>query len=520
MGRLQAHKFAELVPAMSEAEYHSLKASVINAGKFTDDGWLYQGKILDGRHRERVARETGIKLTWREFKGSDAEAIQFVYSKANHRNMTDSQKAAAAVNFLPYFEADARKRQSAAGGNKRARGTDSASAIPVSDDGCVEGLTLEQWRHSLPDASREDVHAYYKTYVDPEARDNGGRSFALMVKRIVEALSEAIAAAAEKGTARDFAGALFGVSGRYVADAKLIRERDPKLFQEVFEGRTVITKAKRQITRHAKRRDLLKKAKAAPAVRDCDIRTGDCIAGMEVVPSKSVRLIFADPPYNIGIDYGGGAKKDQVAEDVYYAWSARWLAECARVLTADGTLFVMNAAQHLADFEMILRGAVDMAFELHRRNVIIWHETFGNHTSGNFTDCWRPILYYTRSPDDFVWHGDEIVIPSDRQTKYNDARADEAGKVPTNVWQFPRVADNHPQRVPGFPTQLPLELVERIVKVASDPGDTVLDPFTGSGTTAVAACLNGRKFIGFEKSKKFAEMARLRVRAAAAERKG
>jgi DNA modification methylase len=85
------------------------------------------------------------------------------------------------------------------------------------------------------------------------------------------------------------------------------------------------------------------------------------------------------------------------------------------------------------------------------------------------------------------------------------------------VWAIPRLVESAAERITGFPTQLPLALVDPIIKGCSDPGDLVFDPFTGSGTTAVAAVLDGRKFLGTEINPKYAEIARLRVRAAAAE---
>lgn len=445
MKGLKPHKFAELLPEMNSIEWEALLEDIRVNGQ-QEPIILYHGQILDGRNRYRAISKLNREPITTNFKGDDAEALALVKSRMMHRNLTESQKAAVAIQYLPEFEKLAVSRMKTGG-------------VGTGSQGSLEG----------------------------RATDN--------------------------------AGALFGVSGRYIQDARIIYERDRRLFDDVFNGRLPITRAKRQVVRNERRRNLLKKAKAAPAVADCTIEAGDCVWGMANRPAGKVRLIFADPPYNIGIDYGGGAKKDLLSPEQYYDWCNSWLFQAARLLTPDGAIFLLTAAEHLADCEMILRGAEEVP-GLHRRNVIVWHETFGNHTAGNFTDCWRPILYYTRDPDNFVWHGDEIVIPSDRQTKYNDARADAAGKVPTNVWQFPRVADNHPERVPGFPTQLPLALVERIVKVASDPGDTVMDPFTGSGTTAVAACANGRKFIGFERNRKFAEMATLRVRAAMAERKG
>jgi hypothetical protein len=103
MKGLKPHRFAELLPLMTEAEYHALKSDIA-ANRQRDDIELYEGKILDGRNRHRACIELGVKPRTRHFKGSESDALAFVYSKAVHRNMTDSQKAASAVKMLPHFE--------------------------------------------------------------------------------------------------------------------------------------------------------------------------------------------------------------------------------------------------------------------------------------------------------------------------------------------------------------------------------------------------------------------------------
>src|SRR4051812_6166044 len=116
MKRLEHHAFSKFLPKMSAAEYEATKADVIRKGHFIEPGKLYQGKILDGRHRDQISHETGIPMKWEKFNVegkstvTDADALEYVYSKALHRNMTDSQKAASAVLMLPHFAAEAKDR--------------------------------------------------------------------------------------------------------------------------------------------------------------------------------------------------------------------------------------------------------------------------------------------------------------------------------------------------------------------------------------------------------------------------
>ena len=449
MKRLKPHPLAELLPRMSDAEFASLKADIATS-KQKDAIVLLDGMILDGRNREQACFELKRKVKIRRFDSkTDGTPLQYVYSKAMHRHLNETQKACAAVNFLPHFEADAKARMKHDGSNKSA----------------VELV--------------------------PQAPISNGKS-------------------------RDFAGSLFGVSGRYVGEAKRLHEESPKLFQRCFEGQMPLTVARREMVRDQKARDLNRKHHAASNGGSDDVSglwridVGDCVELMPKMKPASARLMFTDPPYNEGFDYGRGAKADSLSDQDYLNWCAEWLHECVKLLTDDGSIFVMISSRYSGDI-----GVEMQSFGLHRRNTIVWHETFGNYTSGNFTSCWRAIHYYTKHPSKFVWHGDQILIPSDRQTKYADKRAAAGGKVPGNVWsEFPRLVDNAKERMPGFPTQIPLALAERIVLAASEPGDLVVDPFNGSGTTGAAAIKHHRRYVGIEEVKKNAEFARMRLSAA------
>jgi site-specific DNA-methyltransferase (adenine-specific) len=234
---------------------------------------------------------------------------------------------------------------------------------------------------------------------------------------------------------------------------------------------------------------------------------GDCIDELMNL-QKAPRLIFADPPYNIGIDYGDGKKADRRDDDDYLAWCRDWVEACHTALTADGSLWVMICDEWADHFGIILR-----RIGFHRRNWIKWYETFGVNCQNNFNRCSRHIFYCVKDTKHFVFNGDAVNRPSDRQTKYNDKRAIPTGKIWDNVWQIPRLVGNAKERVEGFPTQLPLALLRPIVGCASDPGDLVVDPFSGSATTGVAAIELGRNYIGIETQETFVELSRLRVQA-------
>jgi DNA modification methylase len=135
-----------------------------------------------------------------------------------------------------------------------------------------------------------------------------------------------------------------------------------------------------------------------------------------------------------------------------------------------------------------------------------------------FNRCSRPLLWLVKDPNRFVFNEDapEIRRRSDRQEKYNDSRANPAGKLWDDVWDInppiPRLTGTCAERLPDFPTQLPLALLRPIIACASEPGDLVVDPHAGSSTTGAAALEMGRRYLGVELSEKFVKLSRLRLK--------
>jgi len=179
---------------------------------------------------------------------------------------------------------------------------------------------------------------------------------------------------------------------------------------------------------------------------------------------------------------------------------------CRDVLKPSGTFWVMINDEHADYFGIMLR-----KFGFHRRSWVKWYETFGVNCTKKFNRTSRHLFYCVKNPKAFTFNADAIRVPSARLKKYKDARANPKGKLPDDVWAIPRVAGTFKERVKGAKNQLPLELLERIVACSSNPGDLVLDPFLGTGTTGVAAMEYGRKFVGIDSSKEFVEIAKGRI---------
>lgn len=214
-------------------------------------------------------------------------------------------------------------------------------------------------------------------------------------------------------------------------------------------------------------------------------------------------LVFADPPYNIGIDYGSGGADDQVSVNEYtHTLMERVTATCHYLKPGGVASWVISEQYADALAKILSSNVCEMGYRMSKVQRIIWHETFHTYHERTFPTAHRHIFIYQKTHRqmklDLKWNKDDIRVPSARQEKYGDKRAVSEGRVPGSVWTISRTCGTFKERVDWHPAQLPVALVERLVLAYTDSGDAVLDPFCGSGTTGIAAITNGRRFIGFE----------------------
>lgn len=215
-------------------------------------------------------------------------------------------------------------------------------------------------------------------------------------------------------------------------------------------------------------------------------------------------LIVADPPYNIGIEYDGPCKDDR-PEAVFEAWMQAWLWNAFKHLADRGSMWVVINHENADTVYRTLHRECGLEW----RNTVTWYESFGTQTEGKFARRSRQLMYF-RQRAGGVWNPPMTL--SARQLIYGDRRAKAEGCVMGDVWtDIPRVCGTHSERVPGVPTQLPERLVLRMVRATSNPGDAVLDPFVGSGTTGVVCRREGRGFWGLDLSAKYVNIARGRI---------
>lgn len=231
---------------------------------------------------------------------------------------------------------------------------------------------------------------------------------------------------------------------------------------------------------------------------------GNCIEMMERMEPESVDLVFADPPFNQRMKYDGS--EDAMTHDEYVDFACAWCEQAEWVLRPGGSFWIAIHDEWVVQYAGWL---CDRGRKL--RNWITWSYGFGQHLESKFGRSKRHLLYYVKPGGEHTWNPDAIRIPSLRQTKYNDKRANPKGRVPGDVWEFPIVCGNRKERVHWHPCQMPEALLERVILACSNEGDTVLDPFAGSGTTLVVAERLGRKAIGIEKSAKYCDGIRERL---------
>jgi DNA modification methylase len=234
---------------------------------------------------------------------------------------------------------------------------------------------------------------------------------------------------------------------------------------------------------------------------------GDCIEVLSVTREPFADLIFADPPFNIGYKYD--KYYDKVKSKNYIAWTKDWMSTCKKVLKPHGSFYIAIGDEYAANIKIIAD-----KLGLFMRNWIIWHYTFGQQMKNKFARAHTHIFYFIKDKKNFTFNDHAVRLPSDRQLIYNDKRANPKGKMPDDVWdEFSRVCGTFKERTGWHPCQMPESLLKRIIAVSSNPGDCVLDPFCGSGTTLAAACQLNRNYAGIEISQQYVEKANERLAA-------
>ncbi len=252
---------------------------------------------------------------------------------------------------------------------------------------------------------------------------------------------------------------------------------------------------------------------------DVTLHLGDRLELMAAIPSGAASLVVTSPPYNLGKEY-----EDSLALDEYRARQAETIAEAVRICADDGSIcwevgnYVENGEIRPLD---ILLYPLFEQHGLKLRNRVVWQFGHGLHCSRRFSGRYEVVLWFTKS-DHYYFNLDAVRVPQKypgkkyyKGPKAGDLSCNPAGKNPTDVWDMPNVKSNHREKT-AHPCQFPIALIERLVLSMTRPGDLVVDPYIGVGTTAVAAVMHGRRAAGADIVPQYLEIARQRVIQAAA----
>ena len=238
------------------------------------------------------------------------------------------------------------------------------------------------------------------------------------------------------------------------------------------------------------------------------VHQGDCLELLSRLPNDAVDMAFADPPFNLNKKYG--AYRDKVSESDYLQWCQKWIVEMVRVVKPGGAVLIHNIPKWLCRYAPILEEVSTF------RHWIAW-DAPSSVVGGTLLPSHYGILYYVKPNAKPKFYG--VRAPHRRCRTCQRLMKDYGGKkgllhpfgtMLSDVWtDLHRI--RHSRGRDKHPCQLPLPLLERMILMATDENDIVLDPFMGTGTTAIAAAKLGRRYVGFELSESFADIAQRKL---------
>lgn len=231
---------------------------------------------------------------------------------------------------------------------------------------------------------------------------------------------------------------------------------------------------------------------------------GDSLNMGEVVSSEEVDLIVTSPPYNIGKEY-----EEVMDLDDYLDFMRQWMQKAEDKLTPDGSFWLNIGFRKKSDGRQYVPWEYDVypiirdEMNISLVQQVIWHYKAGVNCKHRFSPRKETWLFCVSDLDSYTFNLDDVRVPAKypNQKKDGELKVNPKGKNPGDVWDIPKVTSGKGRASPertDHPAQYPEEVIERIIKASSDPGDVILDPFLGSGTTMKVARDLGRSCIGFE----------------------
>lgn len=233
--------------------------------------------------------------------------------------------------------------------------------------------------------------------------------------------------------------------------------------------------------------------------------TADVLDYLAALPDDCARLVLTSCPYNLGKPYGSGASADAMRHVYFMGWLMQVASEASRILKPGGTLFLQlgstrDETDTIVPLDMLLYDALRRT-GLDFQSRIAWVVPHGLTPKRRVSERYETALVMSKGPIE-VFNPTPVRTPQ-KQPGKRAFKGPNKGKLsghpfgafPSNVWEIPNIGHNNGEKT-GHPAQFPLELARRAIMLYSNPGDIVVDPFSGSGTTHVACRENGRSFTG------------------------
>lgn len=242
------------------------------------------------------------------------------------------------------------------------------------------------------------------------------------------------------------------------------------------------------------------------------IHRGDSLKLLQKIENESVDLVIADPPYNLGKDFGNNSDKwDNVGE--WVEWSKKWIQECHRILKPTGSIFIYGIHHYICYIQCSL-----YELGMNYGRMFIWHYENGwSMYTKSPAATYEPLLWFTKSGN-YTYHTIREPYKSEERLKHKIIKNGKIwhpnpdGKRGGDVWKIPTLAGKRFENEKvNHPTQKPLAISEKIINHFSNKGDLIVVPFVGSGSEVVAAKKLQRKFIGMEINNDYVKIAEKRL---------
>ena len=240
----------------------------------------------------------------------------------------------------------------------------------------------------------------------------------------------------------------------------------------------------------------------------------DCLSAMHQLPASLVNLTVTSPPYNIGKEY-----EEKLPVDVYLKWCEEWIREVHKLTVPNGS-FLLNVGYISLPTKA---KAIPISYLLWQYvpfflvQEIVWNYGAGVAGKKFYSPRNEKFLWYIKDEENYTFNLDDVRDPDVKypnQKKNGKIKVNPLGKNPSDVWQFPKVTSGTNRSSierTEHPAQFPEAVIERIIRASSNPGDLILDPFMGSGTTAAVALRLGRSVLGFEMNPRYCQLASCRI---------